>query len=148
MRKRTLQTTWHTGAIPDRTGALAYVEIIRHPDDPERTPREERSKDATRWRRELRAHPSVWGGRLLEHLMDGRPRTLNRIAVELVDFTADVVVGTPLAEALWALVEAGAVEHTPQAPVFFRYRGVTAGSPDYGAAVERVRKSAAEEGDC
>ena len=138
MRTRTLQTTWHTGSIPDRSGALAYVEIIRHPDDPERTPRELRSGQSTRWRRDLKAHPEVWGGRLLEHLKDGVPRTLNRIAVELVDFTADVVVGTPLAEALWALVEADAVEHTPQAPVFFRYRGAPASSPDYEAALSRV----------
>lgn len=136
---------WLTGAIPDRSGALAYVEIFRHPDDPERTPRELRSRDVTRWRRELRAHASVWGPRLLQHLGDGAARTLNRLAVEVVDFTADVVLGTPLAEALWALVEAGAVEYTPQAPVFFRYRGAPVASPDYEEAMRRVVRDGAEE---
>lgn len=124
-----------------------YTEIIRHSKDPERTPRGARPTDVSRWRRELKGHPSKWGPKLLEHMRDGVPRTLNRLALELVDFTADIVLGTALNEALWALVEVGAVEFTPQAPIFFRYRGEPDAAPDYQAAAIRVRSFQLEEED-
>jgi hypothetical protein len=140
MMRRVRQTEWWTGGIPDRSGLSQFTEIIRDSKDPARTPRGQRPTDTMRWRRELKGHPSKWGQKLLEHLKDGTPRTLNRIGVELVDFGADTVLGTALNEALWALVEAGALEFTPGAPVFFRYRGPPETKPDYAAAARRVSK--------
>lgn len=57
---------------------------------------------------------------LLEGLGDGRPRTFNRLGVELFDLTADVLFTTPVNTALWRLVERGLIEHTMEAPVLFR----------------------------
>lgn len=54
------------------------------------------------------------------HLSDGVSRTFSRIAVELVDKTADVVCDTPVEAGLWLLVEQERIEYTPAAPVFFR----------------------------
>ena len=140
MRTRQRQE-WFTGAIPDRSGLFAFTEMIRSPYDPERKPRGTHGtgKDAAmRWRRDLKGHPRLWGVRLAVHLQDGVPRTLNRIGVEMVDFTADIISGTALGEALWALVEAGEVEHTAQAPILFRWLGKALRAPDFEAAVRRV----------
>jgi hypothetical protein len=53
-------------------------------------------------------------------LADGRARTFNAIGVELLDHTADTLLGSPYDEALWQLVEAEQLEHTMEAPVLFR----------------------------
>jgi hypothetical protein len=150
MRRRQVQAEWSTGVIPDRTGLAAFTEVIRYSGDPERTSREKHralhGPDATtRWKRDLKGHPSVWGPRLVELLRDRQARTLNRIGVELVDFGADTVMRTALNEALWALVEAGAVEHTIRAPIFFRWRGEPEREPDYEKAAKRARKFAKED---
>jgi hypothetical protein len=136
-----LRAEWFTGnaLAEERGGAGLYVEMIRHPMDPERSPRGTHGADGPlRWKRDLKAHPSVWGARISNLLKDGKPRTLNGLSVELVDFGADITAGSPLGEALWALVEAGAVEHTGAAPLRFRWRGEPEKAPDYEAALRRV----------
>lgn len=150
MRVRTY--AWHTGEIPDRRGARRYTEMIRAPGDPERSSREARRakhgrESTTLWRKELKKHPSLWGPRILELLKDGRPRTLNAISVELVDYGADFTAGRALGEALWALVEAGAVEHTLKAPIRFRWRSEPVRAPDYEAAARRVARQKKDEGE-
>lgn len=130
---------WFTGALPDRSELYLFTEMIRSPYDPERSPRGTHGPGAyARWRRDLKGHPSIWGSKLAQLLMDGKPRTLNAIGIELVDFTADIVSGTALGEALWALVEAGEVEHTGEAPILFRWAGKALRAPDFEAAARRV----------
>lgn len=117
--------TWsyHTG-LPDRSGLAQYTVLIRAPGDPERRSRETRQAAmghegaAVEWRTWRKASAEEWRARIVAHLADGIPRTLNRIAVELVDATADVVGDT--AEAgLWLAVERGEVWWTSTAPIHF-----------------------------
>lgn len=121
MRRRNV---WSTGVPMDRSKARAFTDIIRAPEDPERSPRvaasDPRSDTMALWRRELKkSSPADWEARILEHLSDGMARTFNRIAVELLDKTADIVMDTPIHVALWNLVEAFEVEHTMHA-IYFR----------------------------
>jgi len=72
-----------------------------------------------------KATAEEWRTRIVAHLADGIPRTLNRIAVELVDATADVVGDT--AEAgLWLAVERGEIWWTAEAPIHFLHRDFVA----------------------
>ncbi len=41
---------------------------------------------------------------ILLHMADGVARTLSRLAVEMIDKTADVIFLTPFDSAVWALV--------------------------------------------
>lgn len=131
---------WETRAIPDRSGDYAFVEMVRADDDPERLPREQAGEDnALRWKRTFKkSKPADWGPRVLELLADGTPRTMHRIGVELVDLDGSIVAGSPLGEAVWALVEAGALEFTMVAPIFFRRVEGPHLEPDYEAARRRV----------
>jgi hypothetical protein len=109
----------------DRTGAARYVHLIRHPDDPERSPRPkggvaDKAPHVTLDKTTLRQ----WKPQLRRQLSDGIPRTFNRLCVELLGFTADVAFNTPVDEALWWLVRFGEVEHTTKAPILFRRRDV------------------------
>ena len=110
--------------LPDRSGMYAYVHLARAPGDPERSPREARGKaNATAWRKRFaKSTVPKWRDAILEHMLDGRARTFNRIAVELADATADVVFGKAPDTALWQLVAEGWLEYTPSSPVFFRLR--------------------------
>lgn len=118
--------TYCTG-LPDRSGASVYTVLIRAPWDPERRPREAVHAEmgnraaALRWKNWRKVSAEEWCARIVEHLADGEPRTLNRMAVEMVDATADVVGDT--AEAgLWLAVERGLVWWTPLAPIHFTLR--------------------------
>ena len=64
--------------------------------------------------------PEAWATQILKLLSDGKPRTLNRIGIELVDKTADITAFTPFGAGLWLLVKNGDVEYTPKSPVYFR----------------------------
>lgn len=112
----------------DRSGINIYVHLIRGSEDPERTPRRE-AGDHLRdtlslWRRRLmKDSAETWAERILAYLSaDELPRTFNRIAVEMIDKTADIVHGSPFEDGLWLLVERKQVEHTIAAPVYFRIR--------------------------
>jgi len=113
-----------TGNVVDRSGMHQYVHLIRAPHDPERRSREERRsldpESSTSWRR--MGTEEQWRDRIRAHLADGEPRTFNRIAVELADMTADVATSGPADPALWSLVRDGEVEHTTEAPIYFRRR--------------------------
>lgn len=123
--RRQAREWWHE--LPDRRGAYDYVILIRSPDDPERAPRPKgRGRVATQdYAPHLtiaKTSPAVWASTIAAHMKDGIPRTFNRIAVELVGKTADVVGGTTFEDGLWLLVERGLLEYTPDAPVLFRKR--------------------------
>lgn len=105
----------------------AYTHLVRAPDDPERVdirtlPEAIRDRKAA-WRLSLAKQPaSAFRDPILALLGDGVVRTFNRIGVELLDKTADVLFGLPPDHALWELVSEGLVEHTMTVPVFFRRR--------------------------
>ncbi len=114
-------TEWVTGQRPDISGVYVYVVLIRAPGDPERTPREESARDMKAdWRRTLAKKPvSEIEAAIALHMADGAERTMNRITVEMLDKTADVVPDS-FQEALWGLVSKSALEFTMTAPVLFR----------------------------
>lgn len=120
---------WVTGHLPDRSGIYAYVVLIRAPGDPERTPRELAKRDGTaEWRRALMKQPiAEIEAAITLHMHDGVERTMNRMAVEMIDKTADVIHDTPFEHALWSLVSKGAIEFTAVAPVMFRKVEVSRG---------------------
>lgn len=121
---------WVTGLLPDRSGAAQYTLLIRGKDDPERVdirtlPPEQQDRTSI-WRRKLKKASVVdWMGWLDTHLTDGLARSFNRIMVEMIDKTADVVTGLPPEDALWRLVEAGRVAFTTNTsvPLFRRVLG-------------------------
>ena len=107
----------------DRSGLAAYTHLIWGPDDPERSPRKDRKGQETAWRQRL--DPSTqprWRAAILELLADGEPRTFNRLMVELADMEASLAFGMAPDVALWELVAEGRLEHTLEAPIFFRLR--------------------------
>ncbi len=118
---------WVTGPTVRRDGLAHYLHLVRSPDDPERVdirtlPEALRDRVAA-WRRSLaKATPESFEEPILALLADGVPRTFNRIAVELLDKTADVLLDTPPDRALWSLVFASKVEHSIAVPVLFRIR--------------------------
>lgn len=124
--------TWsYFTGLPDRSGPAQYTVLIRAPWDPERRPREVRQAEmgkeaaAVAWQAWRKAPPEEWRARIVAHLADGVPRTFNRIAVELVDASADVVGDT--AEAgLWLAVERGEIWWTNEAPIHFVHRDAIA----------------------
>lgn len=117
-------TTWRTGKL-EREGMEVYLHMIRASDDPERSPRAKmgtKGSDPTREyaKRLKKDGPRYWAERIAEHLADGKVRTYNRIAVEMLDKTADVLADTPFDDAIWLLVEEKRVEHTCETPLLFR----------------------------
>ncbi len=109
------------GASVDRTGMARYLHIIRAAGDPERTPRPKGGRqDRAPHRTLAAASPVACEAEILELLADGEARTFNRIGVELLDHTADTLMGSPYDTALWTLVARDELEHTLDAPVLFR----------------------------
>ena len=111
--------TWLT-RLPYRAGLHFYIDLIRAKDDPKRQLRGKEAGDVAPHLTLKKTSREDWAGFILEHLSDYVPRTLNRIAIEMVDKEANVVMGTPFHEGLWLLVERGQVEYTQRAPVRFR----------------------------
>jgi hypothetical protein len=118
---------WVTGQLPDRSGVQAYTVLIRAPGDPERTPRESGPRDMKAdWRRTLMKQPvEEIEAAIIEHSRDGAARTLNRLSVEMIDKTADVIHDTPFEWAVWSLVSKRVLEFTMAAPVHFRMKVTT-----------------------
>ena len=122
-----------TGMVPDLSGLNAFVVVIREAHDPERQPDELKDKYGKgwlRWRRKLKEMEledvAEW---IMAHLSDGQSRTLNRIGVEMINKTADILCGTKFEEALWLLVKQKRVEYTQHAPILFRRRSSVAWDP-------------------
>lgn len=121
---------WVTGELPDRSGIRVYIVLIRAEGDPERTPRKKGKPDMrAEWRRELAKKPvEEIAAAILLHMADGAARTMNRIGVEMLDKTADVLPDS-FEDALWSLVSKGLLEFTMQAPVLFRKASAGAAAP-------------------
>ena len=116
---------WHSRELPDRSGMYDYVVLIRAPGDPERKPRPKKGQprqEAAPHLRIKKTNAESWAKQIATHMNDGRERTFNRIAVEMLDKTADVVGGTTFEDALWLLVKQGVLEYTWEAPILFRKR--------------------------
>lgn len=134
------QRRWVHGVRPDTSGTRQFILMIRHPDDPERQGRGSETGDIAPHRTLARLAPDEVMRAIHERLADGRPRTFNRLSVELFDKTADITGGTVVEEALWQLVERGDVEFTHDAPVLFRARRPRA-KASASAARDRRRSS-------
>jgi len=120
MRSRKRKTIW-LRAVPDRSGAYDYLVLVRDSlRDPQRRLRGSEAGDVAPHRALKKTRPEEWAEKIVALLEDGKPRTFNAIAVELLDKTADVVGGTPVEKGLWLLVERGVLEYTPKAPIYFR----------------------------
>lgn len=121
--------TYETG-LPERSGIAAYVHLIRGPHDGQRESREARQERlgvegaARQWVTLTRGDVQAWKVAIERLLGDGEPRTFNRIVLELTDgsMTADTAFGKDPDSALWALVEAGVIWWTPEAPIHFLHR--------------------------
>lgn len=117
------QRTWTREPV-DRSGVAAYVIQIRAPGDPERRSREERHAAlgvvgaAGEWKTLAKVSVEAWADRFRALLADG-PRTFNGLCVLAADTTADAAPEAA-EDALWALKDAGEVEHTVDAPVLWR----------------------------
>jgi hypothetical protein len=111
------------GVSVDRAGIAQYLHIIRAVDDPERSPRPLGGRKDRAPHRTLAETPiPTCEAQILGLLGDGVPRTFNRIGVELLDHTADTLMGSPYDNALWNLVDRAELEHTLDAPILFRVR--------------------------
>lgn len=110
---------WWRG-LPCRDETACFTHLIWGPDDPERSPREARKGASLRWKTMNDATPAQWADAIVAHLEDGVPRTFNRLMVELFDVTSTVAFDENPDAGLWLAVEAGRLEYTPTAPVYFR----------------------------
>jgi hypothetical protein len=121
--RRLGQETWLSGRI-DRRDRDVFVHLIRSTSDPRRKKWSIGERDGkAEWLRQLNKTPAeTWAVRILAHLADGRARTFNRIGVEMIDKTADVLFDTAFDHALWLLLERGELEATQRAPILFRVR--------------------------
>lgn len=119
MKTRKRKTEWWRG-VPNQSGTRQYIVLIRDRKDPERKLRGKEQGDVAPHLTMRRTPAEEWAKMIAKHMADGVPRTFNRIAVELLDKTADVVCTTPFLDALWLLVERLELEYTPVAPVYFR----------------------------
>ena len=113
---------WLTRVLPDRSGMSAYVIMIRGKADPERPPqpRQHSQRDKTPHLTLRKQTRHAWRDSFVMLLGDGEPRTFNALCVLLSGLTADICAGLVPEDALWSLVEEGAVEFTMEAPVLFR----------------------------
>ena len=109
------------GVNLDRSGITAYLHLIRSAQDPERSPRPEGGRlDRAPHRTLTRTAVDHWAARICERMADGVARTFNRIGVELLDQSSDMLLDSPVDQALWQLVDQGTLEHTMEAPILFR----------------------------
>jgi hypothetical protein len=109
---------WRTGHF-DRNGIHRFIHLIRGPLDPVAT----RAKGGPLgWREILKLNFLELRDPILELLADGRARTFNEITVTLWDRTGDVAFDNPPDRALWSLIDDEQVEHTIEAPIYFRRR--------------------------
>jgi hypothetical protein len=95
--------------------------MIRSPEDPERTERPKGGRAIRVAHRTLELTTvDHWKREIVRLLSDGVPRTFNRMGVELIDQTADMLLDSPVDRAVWELVEASFLEHTMEVPIYFR----------------------------
>lgn len=89
--------------MPDRSGMSRFTHLIRWSGDSEETmARGAGNRDPLHWRKTKSVDAFVEGIRAL--MLDGEPRTFNRICIEMTGATSDVWLDSPIDVALWRLV--------------------------------------------
>lgn len=118
----TLQQEWFSRMIPDREGASAFIIMIRGEGDPQPPKKAARHSDRDKAPHLTLRKQSVsqWRERICAVLSDGVARTFNAMCVTIAGLTADICGGEIPEDALWSLVQDGAVEFTTVAPILFR----------------------------
>jgi hypothetical protein len=112
------------GVAVDHSDIAGYLHLIRGQGDPERSPRPVGGRlDRAPHRTLADVSVEKCSEEIIGLLTDGRARTFNAIGVELLDHTADTLLGSPYDQALWHLVGREAVEHTLDVPILFRIPG-------------------------
>jgi len=115
---------WNTRAIPNREGLGFYIVAIMASHDPERSAREDREfrgEKGTKHAADLRKVPIEEAKRQMLAVIDKyEPVTFNEICIRLLDINASMALGGNYESALWELVETGTIEHTMEAPIYFR----------------------------
>lgn len=115
------------GGLP-REGSVKYAVMIRHPNDPERSTREERKAKreregilSTAHLRKDRTPVEQYAEEIRRHMADCIARTANRLSIELWDKEASYTMhpGSLQFEALDGLVQDGEIGHTMVAPIKF-----------------------------
>jgi hypothetical protein len=125
---------WHSGPYDgwdpgaEKQIRNGFTHMMWAPDDPERSSRESRLaklghlEATTKVMRDRKLRTPAQGlAEVLALLADGRPRTLNRIGLELWDQTADIV-DRKIWHAMVDAVIAGQLEHSMLAPILIRLR--------------------------
>lgn len=111
---------WRTGDFP-RTDAERYLHVIRSPGDPpDVRPRGRGVRDPDGWKELRKKPPAWWYERFRLLLADKKPRTFNRMMLELAGYTADIAFEEVPDIALWAMVGEREIEHTIAVPILFR----------------------------
>lgn len=111
--------------MPDRSGTAKYTHLIRSPWDPEegieRGTRADGSRhDPTEYKSFGRVSIAEWSARVLAlFAARPRPRTFNRICVELTGHCASTHLDTPLDRALWKLVKDEVLAWSNSEPPYF-----------------------------
>jgi len=115
---------WVTGDIVNRNvGSNKYMHALRAKEDPERAPRVKGSTETAAWRKKLtKSDLGEWRKKFLDLLSKEGPMTFNKLSVLTSGYTADITMRKDPDEALWSLVKDGLVEHTIEAPIYFRIR--------------------------
>lgn len=117
--------TYHRG-LPFREGMHRYTHLVWGQDDPAETRGRgaraiETGERPTGWWKAI-GGPEEWAEKILAHMQDGKPRTFNRICVELTGATANVFFEKGPDVALWLLVERELLWWTAEAPIYFIHR--------------------------
>ncbi len=111
------EARWSSGVVPDLSGTGAYLILVRGAADAERLPRGEM---AVRFPYlTMKSAAADYAPAVLEFFEQRAVSTFNHACVEMFGITADVAPDE-LVDTMWCLVEAGQIEHTMEAPVYFR----------------------------
>ena len=117
-------THWLTRNNVQRNPEAGYTHLVRAAGDPERSgAAKEQGRGWTGYVLQRKLKQGCLGdftGSILGLLGDGVARTFNRIAVELLDVTADVAFGTPFEDALEELFDCEQIEMSEGLPIYWR----------------------------
>lgn len=122
------ETLFHLG-LPDRSGMLAYVHLIRADGEPDETMARGGGKRRPGWWKKI-GEAKHWAAAIEALMADSKPRTFNTICVQLVGTTANVLFESELDVGLWMLVEQQRLAWSAEAPILFVHRSALEGKQD------------------